>query len=114
LRAGKRRRLSPSLAAAGLVLAIAAIAAAARGAEAAPTQFTLTLDGSHVPDSGFPAGLRHEGPFTASAPFCSKGRAVDTKDVSDVPPVGAGESERRRPERRRSRCGSSRLGRLDG
>lgn len=88
MQAGKRRQLAPSAAFAGVVLAIAAIAVVARGAEAAPTQFSLTLDGSHVPDPSFPAGLRHEGPFTASAPFCPKGKAADTKDVSDVPPVG--------------------------
>jgi hypothetical protein len=88
VQAGKRRQLSPSVAVAGLVLAVAAIAAVARGAEAAPTQFTLTLNGSHVPDASFPAGLRHERSFTASAPFCPTGRAVDTKDVSDQPGVG--------------------------
>lgn len=86
--AGKRRQRLPSAAIVGLVLAVAATAAVARGSSAAPTAFTLTLDGSHVPDPGLPAGLRHEGPFTASAPFCPQGRAVDTKDVSDLPPVG--------------------------
>jgi hypothetical protein len=89
VRAGGSRRLSPSAAIATLfVVAVAAIAGVAGGASAAPTQFTLTLDGSHVPDASLPAGLRHEGPFTASAPFCPAGRAADTKNVSDVPPVG--------------------------
>ena len=89
VQAGKRRRLSPSAAVAGLVLAaVVAITAIAGGAEAAPAQFTLTLEGSHVPDASLPAGLRHEGPFTASAPVCSKGRAADAQDVSDVPPAG--------------------------
>jgi hypothetical protein len=70
------------------VAAVAAVAAITGGANAAPTQFTLTLEGSHVPDSSLPSGLRHEGPFTASPPFCPAGRAVDTEDVSDVPSVG--------------------------
>jgi hypothetical protein len=83
--AGEWRRT----AAAGVVVAaVAAIAAVTGSAEAAPTTFTLTFEGSHVPDSSFPAGLRHEGPFTASAPFCPAGRAADTKNVSDIPPVG--------------------------
>jgi hypothetical protein len=89
VQAGKRRQLSPSVAAAGLlVTAVAAIAALAGGAGAAPTQFTLTLEGSHVPDSSLPGGLRHEGPFTASAPFCPAGKAVDVEHVSDAFPLG--------------------------
>jgi hypothetical protein len=74
---------------AGLALAaIAAVAAVAGGAGAAPTQFTLTFNGSHVPDASLPSGLSHVGPFTASAPFCPAGQGADTKDVSDTPPVG--------------------------
>jgi hypothetical protein len=74
--------------AAGGLCLLAAIAAVTPSAEAAPAQFTLTLEGSHVPDASLPSGVRHQGPFTASAPFCPKGNAADTKDVSDAPPVG--------------------------
>jgi hypothetical protein len=51
--------------------------------DAASMQFTLTLDGSHVPDATLSSGLRHEGPFTASAPFCPAGFAADVKVLAD-------------------------------
>jgi hypothetical protein len=57
---------------AALVLITAALAAAAG---AAPTQFQLVFDGHHGVPMG--AGFRHEGPFTASPPFCSAGTVVD-------------------------------------
>ena len=49
------------------------------------TEFSLTFTGKHVEDPSFPARLRHEGRFTASAPFCAAGSAVDTRDVQDGP-----------------------------
>jgi hypothetical protein len=48
---------------------------------ASPTSFELVMkDGFHTPAGPadkFSLGFRHEGPFTASAPFCSSGYAVD-------------------------------------
>jgi hypothetical protein len=55
------------------------------GAGAALSQFSLTFTGSHVADASFLAGLRHEGRFTASAPFCPAGSALDTRHVQDPP-----------------------------
>jgi hypothetical protein len=55
------------------------------GASAAPASFTLRFDGVHVADSSLPAGIRHEGRFTASAPFCPAGHAVDAQDVEIEP-----------------------------
>ena len=55
------------------------------GATAAPTGFTLAFDGAHFVDSVLPAGIRHEGRFTASAPFCTSGTAVDVTDVQIEP-----------------------------
>lgn len=57
----------------------------AGGAGAALSQFSLTFTGKHVADASFPAGLHHEGRFTASAPFCPAGSAVDTRHVQDPP-----------------------------
>jgi len=54
-------------------------------AAATPAEFTLTFDGTHVADTTFPVGLRHDGRFTASAPFCAAGRAYDVKDVQFDP-----------------------------
>jgi hypothetical protein len=53
------------------------------GASAAPTPFSLTFEGAHFSDPTMPHGLRHEGRFTASAPFCSSGRAYDTRQIDD-------------------------------
>jgi hypothetical protein len=50
-------------------------------ATAAPTPFSLTFEGAHFVDSTLPGGLRHDGRFTASAPFCSAGRAHDVRHV---------------------------------
>jgi hypothetical protein len=47
---------------------------------ASPTSFELLMkDGFHTPAEGdkFPLGFAHEGRFTASAPFCSSGYALD-------------------------------------
>lgn len=50
------------------------------GARAAPSSFELVIDGFRSPAApieAFFAGFRNEGPFTASASFCSSGYAVD-------------------------------------
>jgi hypothetical protein len=70
-----------------VVVTIAAVAAIAGRAGASPTAFTLTFDGSHVFDATLPAGVRHEGPFTATSPFCSSGTARDVQDVVVEPPT---------------------------
>ena len=65
-----------------LAAALAAgVAAIAGRATAAPTPFSLTFHGAHFADSTLPAGLRHDGRFTASAPFCSAGRAYDVRHL---------------------------------
>jgi hypothetical protein len=48
-------------------------------ASAAPSRFLLTFEGAHVVDPALPEGIRHDGRFTASAPFCSAGRAYDVQ-----------------------------------
>jgi hypothetical protein len=48
-------------------------------ATAAPTPSSLTFEGAHFSDSTLPGGLRHDGRFTASEPFCSAGRAHDVR-----------------------------------
>ena len=53
------------------------------GATAAPAPFLLTFDGAHPVDTTLPHGLRHDGRFTASAPFCSAGRAYDVGHSTD-------------------------------
>ena len=50
-------------------------------ATAAPAPFLLTFEGAHFVDSAFSDGIRHEGRFTASPPFCSAGRAYDVRHV---------------------------------
>jgi len=65
--------------AAPVVLGIGATAGAA---PAAPVAFELEYFANHVPNadsSKFPGGFRHEGPFTASAPFCPTGTGVDLR-----------------------------------
>jgi hypothetical protein len=47
---------------------------------ASPSSFELVMNGFHTaaePRETFSLGFRHEGPFAASAPFCSSGYAVD-------------------------------------
>jgi hypothetical protein len=53
-------------------------------ATAAPTPFSLTFEGAHFADSTLPGGLRHDGRFTASAPFCSAGRAFDVRHFEEA------------------------------
>lgn len=51
---------------------------------ASPSSFELVMNGFHSaaePRETFSLGFRHEGPFTASAPFCSSGYAVDLRLV---------------------------------
>lgn len=67
------------------VAVVVTLAMGASGAGGSPTALHLTFDGSHVADTSLPAGIRHEGPFTASAPLCSSGTARDVKDVSLEP-----------------------------
>jgi hypothetical protein len=53
-------------------------------ARASPSSFELVMNGFHSaaePRETFSFGFRHEGPFAASAPFCSSGYAVDLKLV---------------------------------
>jgi len=52
-------------------------------AAATPASFSLTFVGSHVSDSTL--GLRHEGRFTASAPFCPAGSASDVRHLQEEP-----------------------------
>jgi hypothetical protein len=54
-------------------------------ATAAPTPFSLTFEGAHFVDFTLPGGLRHDGLFTASAPFCSAGRAYDVRHFEGEP-----------------------------
>ncbi len=54
---------------------------------ASATSFELVMNGFHSaagPRERFSLGFRHEGPFTATAPFCSSGYAVD---LQFVPPI---------------------------
>jgi hypothetical protein len=71
------------------LLAIGALAAGVgavvSGASGAPTAFRLDFTGRHVVDAALPGGIRHEGRFTASAPFCPSGTAVDVRDIEVEP-----------------------------
>lgn len=57
----------------------------ALGATAAPGPAVLTFVGKHVEDANLPAGLRHEGTFTAEPPFCASGTAVDVRQPRLLP-----------------------------
>jgi hypothetical protein len=64
----------------GVVLFLGVIFLVTGSGHASPSSFQLVLDGFHTPAQPrerFPLGFRHEGPFTASAPFCAPGYAVD-------------------------------------
>jgi hypothetical protein len=75
-----RRGTRPGLLGVALVSALAALfVALAVRASAAPTPSSLTFEGAHFVDPAFPGGLRHDGRFTASAPFCPAGRAYDVR-----------------------------------
>lgn len=58
-----------------MCVAVVAVVAAT----ASPTQFQLVFDGHHGAPMG--TGFRHEGPFTAAAPFCSSGTVVDLQHL---------------------------------
>jgi hypothetical protein len=75
----QRIRLVPLV---GVVLSMV-FALLTTGASAAPTSFSLTFEGAHATDPNFSSGLRHEGRFTASAPFCPSGRAYDADQIND-------------------------------
>ena len=68
------------LAVLGIALS-AVVALAAVRATAASTPFVLTFEGAHSLDPSIGGGVRHDGRFTASAPFCSAGRASDVSGV---------------------------------
>lgn len=70
---------SPGVAVASALAAVFAFISA--GAAAAPATFSLTFEGAHFLDPTLLAGLRHDGRFTASAPFCSAGRAYDGRHL---------------------------------
>lgn len=62
--------------------ALAAMLALVSGrATAAPASFSLSFEGAHFVDSTLSGGLRHDGRFTASVPFCSAGRAYDVRHL---------------------------------
>ena len=65
------------------VATVLTLASLAGGAGATPARFSLTFTGSHVADSTAEGGLRHEGRFTASAPFCPAGSARDVTQVAE-------------------------------
>ena len=71
-----------------LLAVIAALAAGAValvplafGGATETTPFSLSFEGAHPLDGTLPAGIRHDGRFTASRPFCSAGRAYDVRHV---------------------------------
>jgi hypothetical protein len=71
----------------GALLGVAALVAGI--GRASPSSFELVMNGFHSaaePREKFSFGFRHEGPFAASAPFCSSGYAVDLEFV--VPGTG--------------------------
>jgi hypothetical protein len=68
-----------------LAVLLLALGCLVGGAGGAPATFSLVFEGAHVFDTSLPAGIRHEGRFTASAPFCSAGKAVDTRDIEIEP-----------------------------
>jgi hypothetical protein len=67
------------------VAALLGVAALVTGiGRASPSSFALDMNGFHSaaePPETFTFGFRHEGPFTASASFCSSGYGVDLKLV---------------------------------
>jgi hypothetical protein len=84
----KQRRELLRVAAAGLgglfAIVLGAFALAPLSASATPNKPLLTFEGAHVVDPSQPFGLRHDGRFTASAPFCSAGRAHDVQQADDA------------------------------
>lgn len=77
---GSRKVVFPAVA---VLLGIAALVTGI--GRASPSSFELVMDGFHRaagPPGKFSFGFRHEGPFAASAPFCSSGYAVDLELLS--------------------------------
>jgi hypothetical protein len=69
---------------AGVAALLGGAALVAGTGRASPTSFELVMNGFHraaQPPETFSFGFRHEGPFTASVPFCSSGYAVDLRLV---------------------------------
>jgi hypothetical protein len=69
---------------AGIVVVLGVAALVTGIGRASPSSFELVMNGFHtaaVPREKFPLGFRHEGPFTASAPFCGAGYAVDLETL---------------------------------
>jgi hypothetical protein len=56
-----------------------------QGSVSTALPFSLTFNGEHVSDPNLPAGIRHQGRFTASPPACSSGTASDVRDVQLEP-----------------------------
>lgn len=50
------------------------------GTTATPSTVALIFDGAHSPGIG-PTNLQHQGPFTASSPFCPAGHGADRQFV---------------------------------
>jgi len=67
------------------VVAAAVAVSLASGAAQAPVPFSLTFEGAHFVDSSLIGGLRHDGRFTASAPFCPAGRGYDVRHLPIEP-----------------------------
>ncbi len=76
-----RVRLVGVAVAAGVAVVFACLSVRAT---AAPAPFLLTFDGAHSVDSTFSGGVRHDGRFAASAPFCTAGQAHDARQSTDV------------------------------
>ncbi|HZB23165.1 MAG TPA: hypothetical protein VE444_04915 [Gaiellaceae bacterium] len=67
------------------VTLVTVVALVAARAVAAPTPFLLRYEGGHFVDTALPGGIRHDGRFTASAPFCAAGRAYDVRHLPGEP-----------------------------
>ena len=69
---------------AGIVVVLGVAALVTGIGHASPSSFELVMNGFHTaaePREKFSLGFRHEGPFTASAPFCTPGYAVDLETL---------------------------------
>lgn len=75
-----RARVFVATVAATLAAGVALVPLAFGSADASEPSL-LTFEGAHYVDTTLSGGLRHDGRFTASAPFCSAGRAYDTRHL---------------------------------
>ena len=64
---------------AATLAAVVALVPIAFGSADGSEPSLLTFEGAHYVDTTLPGGLRHDGRFTALTPFCSAGRAYDTR-----------------------------------